>query len=35
MEIIAKDGRRFVTGEAGQSLLKDMIPTQAIQFGRK
>merc|ERR1711988_1844322 len=35
MEIIAKDGRRFVTGEAGKGLLKDMIPTQAVQFGRK
>ena len=35
MEIIAKDGRRFVTGEAGKSLLKDMIPTQAVSFGRK
>jgi hypothetical protein len=35
MEIIAKDGRRFVTGEVGKNLLKDMIPTQSVQFGRK
>ena len=26
MEVIAKDGRRFVTGDVGKQLLKDMIP---------
>merc|ERR1719261_1633495 len=26
MEVIAKDGRRFVTGDVGNQLLKDMIP---------
>jgi hypothetical protein len=26
MEVIAKDGRRFVTGAVGKQLLKDMIP---------
>jgi len=26
LEVLAKDGRRFVTGEAGKQLLKDMVP---------
>jgi hypothetical protein len=26
LEVLAKEGRRFVTGEAGKQLLKDMVP---------
>jgi len=26
LEVLAKDGRRFVTGESGKQLLKDMVP---------
>ena len=26
LEVLAKEGRRFVTGEAGQQLLMDMVP---------
>ena len=26
MEALAKDGRRFVTGDLGKALLKDMVP---------
>ena len=35
MEKLAMEGRRFVTGEVGKQLIKDMVPSNAIAGFKK